>query len=167
MARSTQDATINHRGVPTSLTQDRRRKCWLRRKPIVVLVTLVTGLALLIVCSTTVMLLARTGLDRLIVPGATDIQIRLSGLGEQQITYRAAGPPYGWYFTVARDLAADGWAAPVDSRVRLQTTPDIHWRIWPLGFVYIKERVALQGDPDVARITVSREVIIPWRQYLP
>ena len=167
MARSAQDATIGHRGVPTALNPDRRRMCWLRRTPIVVLVALVTGLALLIVGSITILLLARTGLDRLIVPGATDIEVRSSGLGEQQITYRAAGSPYRWYFTVARNLAADGWAVPVDSRVRLHTTPDIHWRIWPLWFVYIKERVALQGDPNVARITISREVIIPWRQYLP
>jgi hypothetical protein len=70
-------------------------------------------------------------------------------------------------FTKVRNLAADGWSAPVDDRVRLRVTPDIHWRIWPFWFVYIKEQVALQGDPDFARITVRREVIIPWRQYLP
>jgi hypothetical protein len=139
----------------------------LGRKPIIVLVALVTGLALLIVSSTGAVMFARTGLDRLIVPGATDIQVRSFGLGEQQITYRASGSPYRWYFTVVRNLAADGWSAPVDDRVRLQISPDIHWRIWPCGFVYVKERVALEGDPDVARIAVSREVIIPWRQYLP
>ena len=139
----------------------------MRRKPLIVLVALVTCLALLITCGAGAWGLARTGLDRLIVPDATDIQVRSFGLGEQQITYQAAGSPYRWYFTVARNLAADGWSAPVDNRVRLQTTPDIHWRIWSFWFVYIKERVALQGDPHIARITVSREVIIPWRQYLP
>jgi hypothetical protein len=139
----------------------------LRRKPIIGLLALATCLALLITCGTGAWGLARTGLGLLIVPGATDIQVRSFGLGQQQITYRTSGSPYGWYFTIVRNLAADGWSAPVDNRVRLQTAPDIHWRIRPFWFVYLKERVALQGDPDVARITVSREVIIPWRQYLP
>ena len=139
----------------------------MRRKSIIVLVALAIGLTLLIVSSAGVWMLAYSRPDLLIVSNATDIQVQSFGFGEQQITYRTSGLPYGWYFTVVRNLAADGWSAPIDDRVRLQTTPDIHWRIRPFWFVYIKEQVALQGDPDIARITVSREVIIPWRQYLP
>jgi hypothetical protein len=139
----------------------------LRRKSISVLVALATGLTLLVVSSAGIWKLAGARPDLFIVPNATDIQVRSFRFGEQQITYRASGSPYGWYFTIVRNLAADGWSAPIDDRVRLQTAPDIHWRIRPFWFVYIKERVALQGDPDIARITVSREVIIPWRQYLP
>jgi amylosucrase len=151
----------------TNASGSRRGKRRLRRKPTIVLVALATGLALLVASCAGAWELARPRLGLFIVPGATDIQVRSFGLGEQQITYRASGSPYGWYFTVVRNLAADGWSAPVDDRVRLQTTPDIHWRISPFWLVYIKEQVALQGDPDVARITVRREVIIPWRQYLP
>lgn len=101
------------------------------------------------------------------MPGATDIQILSFGFSEQQITYRIAGRPYGWYFAIVRNLAKEGWSAPVDDRVRLQTIPDIHWRISAFWLVYIKEQVALQGDPDFARITVRRELVIPWRTYLP
>ena len=139
----------------------------MRRKPIIVLAALATGLALLTASCAGISELARSRLDLFIVPGATDIQIRSSGLEEQQITYRTAGQPYGWYFTVVHNLARDGWSAPVDDRVRLQTIPDIHWRISPFWFVYIKEQVAIQGDPDYARITIHRGLIIPWRQYFP
>ena len=137
------------------------------KKPLIVLVALATCLTLLAFSSAAVWRLAHARLDLFIVPNATDIQVQSFGLGEQQITYRTSDSSYGWYFTVVHNLAADGWSSPIDDRVRLQTTPDIHWRIRPFWFVYIKDRVALQGDPNLARITVTREVIIPWRQYLP
>lgn len=136
------------------------------KKFISVPLALVLGLVLLI-GGAGVWKSTHTQLDMFIVPHATDIQIQSFGFGEQQIIYRTSSSPYEWYFTVVRNLAAAGWSAPIDDRVRLQTIPDIHWRIWPLWFVYIKERVALQGDPNVARITISREIIIPWRLYLP
>jgi len=139
----------------------------MRKKSIKVLVVLAAGLSLLIASSIGAWKLLFAQQDLFIVPNATSIQVRSFGFGEQQITYRTSGLPYGWYFTVVRNLAADGWSAPVDDRVRLQTIPDVHWRIRPFLFVYIKEQVALQGDPDFAQITVNREVIIPWRQYLP
>jgi hypothetical protein len=116
----------------------------LRRKSIIVLVALATGLTLLVASTAGVWMLAHPRPDLFIVSNATDIQVRSSGFGEQQITYRTSGLPYGWYFTVVRNLAADGWSAPIDDRVRLQTTPDIHWRIRPFWFVYIKEWVALR-----------------------
>jgi hypothetical protein len=130
-------------------------------------VALAIGLALVVAGCIGAWELTRAQMSLLIVPGATDIQIQSSGFAEEQITYRTSGRPYGWYYTVVRNLAAEGWSAPIDDRVRLQTTPDIHWRIKPFWLVYIKEQVGLQGDPDFARITIRREVIIPWRQYLP
>ena len=111
--------------------------------------------------------LAASGLDRFIVPGAADVQIQALSLGAQQITYQTTDGQYGWYFAAVRKLSAEGWSAPVDSRVRLQAYPSVYWRIRPLWFVYVKERVALQGDPGRAQITVSRELIIPWRRYFP
>lgn len=139
----------------------------MRKKSTRVLVTLVAGLALLLAGSFGAWKLRSAQHDLLIVPGALDIQIHSFGFGKQQITYRTPGSSYGWYFTIVRNLAASGWSAPVDDRVRLQSIPDVHWRIRPFLFVYIKEQVALQGDPDFARIMVTREVIIPWRRYLP
>lgn len=135
----------------------------MRRKPLVAV--LATGLALLLVSSVAVSAMAPPGLGLFIAPGATAIHVQSFSIWEQQITYRAADTHYGWYMTVGRNLGEDGWSAPVDNRVRLQTRPDIRWRIRSFWFVYLKEQAALQGDPDFARITVSRELIIPWRQY--
>jgi len=66
------------------------------------------------------------------------------------------------FLPVVRNLAADGWSVPIDDRVQLQTTPDIHWRIWPFfGLSISRNRWHCKAIPNLARITVSREVIIP------
>jgi hypothetical protein len=53
----------------------------LHRKPIIVLIALAAGLALLTTSSTGTWQLARTRQDLFIMPGATDIQVRSFGLG--------------------------------------------------------------------------------------
>jgi hypothetical protein len=111
--------------------------------------------------------LARPSFPAVLVPGAEDLQVEVLGFGEQQVSYRAPGQPYGWYFTIVRNLAADGWSAPVDNRLGMRHAPETHWRILQLWFIYLKEEVALQGEPHVAHIRVRRELIIPWRRYLP
>lgn len=130
-------------------------------------VALAVALALLIAGCAGAWRLARPPLDLLIASGAAEVQVQPYGFGEQRITYRAPGAPYAWYFRVARNLAADGWSAPIDNRIGIRNTPEIHWRISQLWFVYLKEEVALQGDANLARITLYREIIIPWRRYLP
>jgi hypothetical protein len=110
---------------------------------------------------------AHAPLGFLIVPGATEVEVQSIGLSEQQITYSWDGAPYGWYFAIIRSLSAGGWSAPVDNRAGLSRHPETHWRISRLGFVYLAEEIALQGDRDFARIRVRRRLIIPWRQYLP
>jgi hypothetical protein len=110
---------------------------------------------------------ARPPLNLLIVPGAEDIQLDAVSLGEQRITYQWPGAPYGWYFAIVRNLSAERWEMPVDNRAGIRNTPEVHWRISQLWFVYLKEEIWLQGDPNVARIRVRRELIIPWRRYIP
>ena len=103
----------------------------------------------------------------MLVPGATDVQDQARGFGEYQVTYQAPGAPYAWYFAIVRNLSAEGWAGPIDTRAGLRNTPEVHWHIVSFGFLYIAEEVALQGDPNFARITVRRTIIIPWRRYIP
>lgn len=102
-----------------------------------------------------------------IVPEATDIETRSYGFGEREITYRTPAPPYGWYFSVAHNLAAAGWMLPVDHRRAVRTRAEVYWRIRAIGPLYLKQEIVLQGEPHAARITVRRELIIPWRQYVP
>jgi hypothetical protein len=106
-------------------------------------------------------------LDLFVVAGAVDIQVEAHGLGEEQITYRSPGQSYGWYFTLVRNLAADGWVLPIERRHGLRNNSEVYWRISSLWLVYLKEEAELQGEPDVAHITLRREIIIPWRKYLP
>lgn len=103
----------------------------------------------------------------LIVPGATEVELRSAGFGEQRITYRAPGPAYAWFFSTTRNLAKNGWTAPVDTRSQVRSTPVVYWRISKIWFIYISERIALQGEPNVAQISVRRQLIFPWRRLLP
>lgn len=125
------------------------------------------ALALVVASCAGVWLAIRAPQRLFLVPGAADIQVSSLGLATQLITYHAPGPPYTWYYTVVRNLSAEGWSAPVVTRAGIRNTPEIHWRISSWWLIYIKEEVGLQGEPDFARITVRREIIIPWRQYLP
>lgn len=110
--------------------------------------------------------MARPPLAGLVVPGATEIRIERPGLLTQQISYRAPGPPYGWYFAIIRAMSRDGWSGPVDTRRGIRDTPETHWRIWPLWLIYVEEEITLQGEADRAHITVRRRIIVPWQHFL-
>lgn len=131
--------------------------------------SLLFALALVLVATSCagLWLAARAPQRSLLAPGANDVQIRSLGLASQLITYHAPGPPYTWYYAVVRNLSAEGWSAPVVTRAGIRDTPEIHWRITSWWLIYVKEEVGLQGEADFARIAVHREIIIPWRQYLP
>jgi hypothetical protein len=132
---------------------------------LVALIALASGLVLVAAGYAGTQGAGRSLQSRLIAPGASDVQVRSAGLGEQRISYHAPGAAYGWFFTATRNLAADGWTPPVDTRSRIRTAPVVYWRITRLWFVYISERVALQGEPNDARISIRREIIIPQRLW--
>jgi hypothetical protein len=132
----------------------------------IALLALALSLVLLLGCGVGMWSSLRPPLRDLILPNAVGVQIVSYGFGEQQITYRSPGRPYGWYFMVVRNLAADGWIMPIERRDGLRTHPEVYWRIRQLWLVYLKEEVALQGDPNVAQITIRRDIIIPWRRWL-
>jgi hypothetical protein len=102
-----------------------------------------------------------------IVPGVTDVQVVNLGWGQRQISYRAPGPPYAWYFTVTRNLETSGFL--LLNRWRPDESPTYD-PIVPLRFerefaTLLWDEVVLtpdRGDPQRARITVRRRIIIPW-----
>jgi hypothetical protein len=95
----------------------------------------------------------------LIVPGAADIQVLRPGIGEQVIIYRAPGPAYAWRLRVAGELAAHGWSVPAGWRGDMPTFNYSH--ISSFWFGMILEQADLDGEPNIARITVSRWVKLP------
>lgn len=131
------------------------------------LLALVVTLALVGAGGASVWQLLRSPVPGLIVPGAVAVHTQSHGLGGQQITYQSHGRPYGWYFVLVRNLAASGWTMPLERREGIHDDPEVYWRLSPLWFGYLKEEVAVEGDPDFARITIRREIILPWRRYLP
>jgi hypothetical protein len=133
----------------------------------VLTLALVACALLLVVAGIGVWRVVRPPTDLFVVAGAVDVRVEAHGLGEEQITYRLPGQSYNWYFSLVRKLAADGWMAPMDRRGGLRNGNEVYWRISSLWLVYLKEEAMLQGEPNAADITLRREIIIPWRQYLP
>ena len=106
-------------------------------------------------------------LEQLIVPGATDVQVVATGWSEWQITYRAPGPSYAWYYAAAHRLDAQGWTTP--DPWRPAGTGSIYTQIVPLRFqqlyVLIQDQVVLVPDawsPNFARIQVRRSIALRW-----
>jgi hypothetical protein len=104
-------------------------------------------------------------LELLIVPGATNVQIITTGWGQRQITYRAPGPPYAWYYATAHRLDTRGWTA-LDPW-RPAGTGSVYTPIVPLRFqqlyVLIQDQVVLLPDeraPSIARIQVRRSIAL-------
>jgi hypothetical protein len=107
-------------------------------------------------------------LELLIVPGATNVQVTATGWGQRQITYRAPGPRYAWYYATAQGLDAQGWTALEPWRPGWAGSA--YAPIMPLRFqqlyILIQDQVVLIPDersPNVARIEVRRSIALRWR----
>jgi len=68
------------------------------RRILAVLTRLISGTLI----ASSIWMLCYPAVTPLIVSGATDVQVVTAG--QRQISYRAPGPPYAWYVTVARTL---------------------------------------------------------------
>ena len=106
-----------------------------------------------------------------IVQDATDIHVVSLGLGQRQISYRTAGPPYTWFFSVARNLENSGFHLswrPDQSPTYDPKSPLLFQRAYG---TLLRDDVVLSADsddPQRATITVHRRLIIPpWRSLLP
>jgi hypothetical protein len=111
-------------------------------------------------------------LESLIVPGAADVQVVATGWGQRQITYRAPGSPYAWYYALTQCLEKRGWTAldnwyPGKTDTIYNAVLPLHFQLVSAGFV--QDQVALTPDdrsPNLARITVRRCIALPWRSLL-
>jgi hypothetical protein len=96
--------------------------------------------------------------DLWIVPGATQVEVRNIGLGEQTITYHSAERSYAWRLAVERNLLAHGWMVPAWYR------PDMpghgYLRKSDFWFGTIWDQADLWGELGVSRITTRR-----WFQF--
>ena len=98
----------------------------------------------------------------MIVPGAMQIEAVQSRMGERIITYHAPGSAYAWRATVARDLATHGWARPIRwSMDTAAANTYLHESSFWFGAIW--DAVELDGEPNVARISVRRWFEFPWR----
>jgi hypothetical protein len=100
----------------------------------------------------------------LVAPGAMEIQVIQINAGKQLITYCAPGAPYAWRVAVVRNLEQRKWTNPLWWR---PDQPLSLVRISRVGIALFWIQADLDGEPNVARITVRRWVEIPWWQYLP
>jgi hypothetical protein len=117
-------------------------------------------------CGVGIWLAARPPVAPVLVAGATDIQVVRLGLWEQQISYYVPGRPYGWYWTVARQLEGQqwkvnrGWHPELTAPSYNPLIPLIFERI-TLGFLV--EEIILDPDthhPNVAHIRIRRRIAI-------
>ena len=98
----------------------------------------------------------------MLAPGATHIAVVQPHMGERIITYDAPGPPYAWRATVGRDLATHGWVPPIWWRPNMPAT-NTYLHVSSFWFGAIWDAVELDGEPNVARISVRRWIELPWR----
>jgi len=132
----------------------------------VIRITVALAAVLLVVATATLSWLVYRPPSLVLAPNATDVQVFSDSFADQRITYEAPGSPYGWYYVVKRKLLAQGWDPPI-AQTGLLRHPEVYWRISSFGLAYLAERVALEGEPNLARIAIHREIIIPWSRYLP
>jgi hypothetical protein len=97
-------------------------------RPIAVLVMLIA----LSVAGGATWIALQPPIEPLIVPSAIDVQVVATSWGQRQITYRASGPAYAWYYATAHRLEAQGWTA-LDTW-RAAGTGSVYTPIVPLRF---------------------------------
>jgi predicted ester cyclase len=98
----------------------------------------------------------------MIVPGATQIEAVQPRMGERIITYHAPGSAYAWRAMVEGDLAAHGWARPLWWRPDM-SSKNTYLHVSSFWFGAIWDAVELDGEPNIARISVRRWFELPWR----
>jgi hypothetical protein len=104
---------------------------------------------------------ARPQIQPFLSPNATDVQVVGVDLWESDLTYRAAGPPYAWYFAVMRNLTADGWVSPERHSGGPLPASEVYVRVVPLGLASLTERAEVQGDLNSAHIHLWRRISMP------
>ena len=98
----------------------------------------------------------------MIVSGATQIEVVQPSMWERVISYHLPGPAYGWRATVERDLATHGWAQPIWWRPDMPAT-NTYVHVSSFWFGSIWDAVELEGEPNLARISVRRWIELPWQ----
>src|SRR5262245_47439156 len=123
-------------------------------------------------CVATSWLAIRPPLAPFLAPGATDIQVVNVSIWEQQISYHVSGSPYAWYWATTHTIEEQQWTLHTPLRPDLagpSYNPIIPLRFEQISFGFLVDEVVLNPDqrnPNLARIRVSRQMTIPWQQFL-
>jgi hypothetical protein len=104
-------------------------------------------------------------LDLLLAPGAANVQVMHTGIGEQVVVYRTAGEHDAWHVAVERNLQQHGWTNPPWWRPDMPVVSYTYGSRVGIGLVWTQ--VDLGGEPHIASIKVRRWLDIPWWQYWP
>jgi len=123
-------------------------------------------------CSLAFWHLVRPPLTQVLVPGARDVQVVGTGVGEWQITYAAPGSAFAWYWDLARSLEAQQWT------LRNRWSPSSSPTYNPLQPLHFDRRyggvfcdvIVLAPDerePNRARLKMRRRIALPWALVRP
>jgi len=125
-----------------------------------VLILLATG-CLVIICSVATRLMFQPPIQLLVSHDATDIEVVHSDWGEWTLTYRTAGPAYGWYHTVIQQLESNGWRRSGERYTGGPPhNPPTYTRMASFGLAAVWEQVELDGDPQVARLRLRQWITV-------
>jgi hypothetical protein len=124
-------------------------------------VVLLLGIGCLaVVCYVGNWLALRPPIQHLLPPDATEVYVVNDGWAEWTLAYRAPGPAYAWYVTVAGQLEANGWMQSGEQYTGGPLFPVTYTRITSFRFVALWERAELDGDPHSAQIRMRRWIVI-------
>ena len=132
-------------------------RCVIRR-----LLFIITALLIISATSLGIRSALHPPVTSMIVPGATQIEVRQPSMGEQVISYHAPGPAYAWRATVEGDIARHGWERTNWWLPGMHSTFQYVYVSSP-WFGAIWDAVELGGEPNIARISVRRWIELPWR----
>lgn len=112
-------------------------------------------LALVLLCAVGAWAMRASAVEPLVLPGASELAVESRGLGALRISYRVAGPSYGWRDLVWQRLIAQGWRGrdyTFGSSLRFTVTSYVRTR--ELGPLRIVESAVVGGDPDDPHLVI-------------
>lgn len=122
---------------------------------------------LLMACGWGIWVVARPSPALFVVSAATQLHITGPGWGTWQITYHAPGSPTTWYTDVAHQLETNHWSSKdLASYGALSRS---YTQVVSFGIGELWQRTTLTVDPlqpQIAHITVRRDIVMPWLQRL-
>jgi hypothetical protein len=118
---------------------------------------------LAVMCSCGIWLAFRPPIQSLLSSDATNTEVDATGRWEWTLTYRSSDRPYGWYFTIVRQLEEEGWMESGERYVGGPPhNPATYTRKTSFEYVVVWERVEIGGQPHVGDVRMWRWISLAW-----